>query len=461
MSNPAVPPRSLAEALRARDDDSLAALLRARPDLITPVPTDLTQLATRAGTRASVVRALERLDLFALRTAEALAVAADPAPYGELERLLTGDAGDPAVSAALPRALGTLREQALVWGDDDRLRLVRTARELLAPSPQHPSPTGLGPTVQEATAGMSPGRIQDIVTAAGLGSTHDAVSAVASLTALFTDRKRMSALLAGLPEESREVLSRLVWGPPYGQVTADPASHLRRLLDLGLLVRDGVVQGGRGGSAEAGRQPLRVALAVGRHLLGHDPVVAVGLPPQPHHLRHLGPGALHQASRAHPVLRAHRADPSPHETVPLDEVHGPRPAEPPRALRLPDPAPAHLLHEPRLDRGAHLVPQPPFDLDRPHGPDTARHEDRHRPDTRSPDSYGSHPELLTAGAHHAGSACSDRWKVLLVAPPLPRRGESPAHLLGEAASHREEFAAAEEGVDGAAGVPVPGGVLPF
>ncbi|MFC8432909.1 helicase-associated domain-containing protein [Streptomyces sp. NPDC057253] len=236
MSNPAVPPRSLAEALRARDDDSLAALLRARPDLITPVPTDLTQLATRAGTRASVVRALERLDLFALRTAEALAVAADPAPYGELERLLTGDAGDPAVSAALPRSLGTLREQALVWGDDDRLRLVRTARELLAPSPQHPSPTGLGPTVQEATAGMSPGRIQDIVTAAGLGSTHDAVSAVASLTALFTDRERMSALLAGLPEESRAVLSRLVWGPPYGQVTSDPAAHLRRLLDLGLLV---------------------------------------------------------------------------------------------------------------------------------------------------------------------------------------------------------------------------------
>ncbi|WP_020140314.1 helicase C-terminal domain-containing protein [Streptomyces sp. 351MFTsu5.1] len=236
MSNPAVPPRSLAEALRARDDDSLAALLRARPDLITPVPTDLTQLATRAGTRASVVRALERLDLFALRTAEALAVAADPAPYAELERLLTGDAGDPAVSAALPRSLGTLREQALVWGDDDRLRLVRTARELLAPSPQHPSPTGLGPTVQEATAGMSPGRIQEIVTAAGLDSTHDAVSAVSSLTALFTDRERMSALLAGLPEESRAVLSRLVWGPPYGQVTSEPAAHLRRLLDLGLLV---------------------------------------------------------------------------------------------------------------------------------------------------------------------------------------------------------------------------------
>ncbi|MDL5202275.1 helicase-associated domain-containing protein [Streptomyces sp. ALI-76-A] len=231
-----VAPRSLAEALRARDDGSLAALLRARPDLITPVPTDLTQLATRAGTRASVVRALERLDRFTLQTAEALAVAADPASYAELLALMAGDERDPVVAAALPRALGTLREQALVWGDDEQLRLVRTARELLAPSPQHPSPTGLGPAVRESTAGMSPGRIQEIVTAAGLPSTHDSVSAIASLTALFTDRRRMAALLADAPRESREVLSRLVWGPPYGQVTADPAAHLRWLLDRGLLL---------------------------------------------------------------------------------------------------------------------------------------------------------------------------------------------------------------------------------
>ncbi|MFF1293376.1 MULTISPECIES: helicase-associated domain-containing protein [unclassified Streptomyces] len=236
MSTSATPPRSLAEALRVRDDASLGALLRARPDLITPVPTDLTQLATRAGTRASVVRALERLDRFALQTAEALAVAGEPASYAELLGLLAGDAGAPAVAGALPRALGTLREQALVWGEDERLRLVRTARELLAPSPQHPSPTGLGPTVQEATAGMSPGRIQEIVAAAGLPSTHDSVTAVAALTGLFSDRERMAALLAGLPEESLEVLRRLVWGPPYGQVTADPAVRLRRLLDVGLLL---------------------------------------------------------------------------------------------------------------------------------------------------------------------------------------------------------------------------------
>ncbi|MDT3725020.1 helicase-associated domain-containing protein [Streptomyces sp. DSM 41972] len=234
--NPAAAPRSLAEALRGRDDVSLAALLRSRPDLITPVPTDLTQLATRAGTRASVVRALERLDRFTLQTAQALAIASEPATYDELLGLMAGDDGDPAVSAALPHALGTLREQALVWGGDGRLRLVRTARELLAPSPQHPSPTGLGPTVREAGAGISPGRVQEILATAGLPSTHDSVSALDALTGLFDDPERMSALLDQAPSESVEVLERLVWGPPYGQVTADPAPRLRWLLDRGLLL---------------------------------------------------------------------------------------------------------------------------------------------------------------------------------------------------------------------------------
>ncbi|TRV74281.1 DNA-binding protein [Streptomyces sp. 130] len=239
------PPRTLAEALRARDDESLAGLLRARPDLLSPVPGDITQLATRAGTRASVVRALERLDRFALQTAEALAVAPDPAPYGTLLGLLTGDGQDDgeqrddvgaAIVAALPGAVGTLREQALVWGDDDRLRLVRTARELLSPSPQHPSPTGLGPTVAEATAGMSPGRLQEILAAAGLPATHDPVSAVAALTALFTDRARMGELLDTAPMEALAVLDRLVWGPPYGEVTPHPAPPVKWLRDRGLLL---------------------------------------------------------------------------------------------------------------------------------------------------------------------------------------------------------------------------------
>jgi hypothetical protein len=248
-------PRTLAEALRARSDEELAALLRARPDLLNPVPNDLSQLATRAGTRASVVRALERLDRFTLQTAEALAVAPEPAPYATLLALLTGDEGDGGtppgsaggtpthagtamgeIEAALPHAVDVLRTQALIWGDDERLRLVRTARELLAPSPTRPSPTGLGPTLTEATAGMSPGRLQEILAAAGLPTTHDPVSAVAALTSLFTDRTRMAQLLDTAPPEALTVLDRLVWGPPYGEVTASPTPPVRWLRDRGLLL---------------------------------------------------------------------------------------------------------------------------------------------------------------------------------------------------------------------------------
>ncbi|MFH9723068.1 helicase-associated domain-containing protein [Streptomyces sp. NPDC017254] len=236
VTGAAAAPRTLAEALRARGDEGLAALLRARPDLLNPVPNDLTQLATRAGTRGSVVRALERLDRFALQTAEALAVAPDPAPYPVLLALLTGTEGDPEIEGALPGAVALLREQALVWGEDDRLRLVRTARELLAPSAQHPSPTGLGPTVAEATSGMSPGRVQEIIAAAGLPATHDPVSAVAVLTGLFTDRSRMDALLDMASPDALAVLDRLVWGPPYGEVTANPAPPVRWLRDRGLLL---------------------------------------------------------------------------------------------------------------------------------------------------------------------------------------------------------------------------------
>ncbi|MER8154916.1 helicase C-terminal domain-containing protein [Streptomyces sp. NPDC094472] len=296
-------PRTLAEELRTRPDDALAALLRARPDLLSPVPNDLTQLATRAGTRASVVRAVERLDRFALQTAEALAVAPDPCRYQTLRDLLTGDEGAEeaagqgdarsaeeadgsgdaqgpgnaspigptsgieaasplspaspagpasdteavlgaeeraAIAAELPRAVATLRDQALVWGGDDRLRLVRTARELLAPSPTSPSPTGLGPTVQEATSGMSPGRLQELLTSAGLPPTHDPVTAVAALTELFQDRARMAALLAGAPTGAAAVLAKLTWGPPYGEASvASPTPPVGWLLDRGLLLPSG------------------------------------------------------------------------------------------------------------------------------------------------------------------------------------------------------------------------------
>ncbi|MDH6118187.1 hypothetical protein ABH930_003426 [Kitasatospora sp. GAS204A] len=250
--------RTLADELRASSDQALATLLRLRPDLLNPVPTDITQLTARLSSRASALRALERLDRFTLQTAEALAALPDGSPGTMLRDLLAGPArvkahpgAEPveraAVIAALPRALAALRERALLWGPDSAPRLVIAVREALAPSAGTPGGTGLGPTLAEATLGMSPARLQQLLAGAGLPGTADPVTAVAALTALLADRKRCAALLAEAPEAALGVLDRLVWGPPTGTVpdaarpvTAEQArGPLEWLLARGLLLPSG------------------------------------------------------------------------------------------------------------------------------------------------------------------------------------------------------------------------------
>ncbi|MFJ6777304.1 DNA-binding protein, partial [Kitasatospora sp. NPDC091257] len=257
-SRSATGPRTLAEELRARPDDALAALLRSRPDLLNPVPGDLTQLSARLSSRASALRALERLDRFTLQVAEALATAPDGTSLSTVRTLLTGPAkvkphpgASPltpadrsAVATALPRAIATLRDRALLWGPDNGLRLVLAVREALAPTTGNPGRTGLGPTLADATIGMSPARLQQLLASAGQPATPDPVSAVAALTALLTDRTRCAALLDTAPEAARRLLERLVWGPPTGTVpdaarpvTAEDAqSPVEWLLARGLLL---------------------------------------------------------------------------------------------------------------------------------------------------------------------------------------------------------------------------------
>lgn len=121
-----MPVRSLADDLRGRSDDELARLLGGRPDLLHPVPADMTALAARAGSAISTSRALDRLDGLSLAVAASVAEA-EPCAIQAVVDSFAPDLADE-VSAALQR----LRELALVWGDDDSLRLVRTARESLS-----------------------------------------------------------------------------------------------------------------------------------------------------------------------------------------------------------------------------------------------------------------------------------------------------------------------------------------
>src|SRR3954462_8679775 len=110
----ATPSRSLADDIRGRSDAELIDLVLARPDLARPAPADLTSLAARAGTRASVQRAVEALDRGHLQVLEALVVAGDAVDRAPLLCLLGTE--DDATVASL---LQDLWRVALVWRGAD------------------------------------------------------------------------------------------------------------------------------------------------------------------------------------------------------------------------------------------------------------------------------------------------------------------------------------------------------
>lgn len=226
-------PRSLADDLRARADDELAALLRARPDLLVPVPADVSQLASRATTRASAVRALDRLDRFTLQLVDALLIA--PAPVSRAA--LRGALG--AKAAAVDAALTTLRAQALVWGPDDDLRLPRIVHEIVGPHP-----AGLGPPARQALLALPPSRLASIVTGLGLAPATDHAGNADAAAGVLTDPAGLTALLGELTDDARSALAALTPGPPTGRID-DALRDVRRetartpidlLLATGLLV---------------------------------------------------------------------------------------------------------------------------------------------------------------------------------------------------------------------------------
>ncbi|MFC5950769.1 helicase-associated domain-containing protein [Pseudonocardia lutea] len=188
----------LVDWLRAQDDETLAALLRLRPDLAVPPPADVTVLATRAGIRASVHRASDDLDTVALAVLEALVVAdADHVAVerAEIARLL----GPDVTAGALDAGLAALRARALAWGSDEGLRVVPAARDVVPAYPGNLGRRAGGPAASS----------------------------------------ELPALLAGLPPEERRVLDALVAGPPLGRSrsAAEPDTPVGRLLAKGLLIR--------------------------------------------------------------------------------------------------------------------------------------------------------------------------------------------------------------------------------
>jgi hypothetical protein len=201
---PSSRPRSLADDLRARDDAALAALLHARPDLLSPVPSDLTSLAARATTRPSVQRAMDLLDRFTLQVLEVLCVLPEPSSAGAVRGALGADPSEP---------LRRLLEQALVYSDADGGLLVpRTVLEVVG------QPAGLGPSAGQALTAYGPRRLSRLAADLGMEPAGDPVRTVRAVTELFRDADRLAELLGGASPAAREALDALAWGPPTGRV---------------------------------------------------------------------------------------------------------------------------------------------------------------------------------------------------------------------------------------------------
>ncbi len=186
-SRRSAPVRSLADDVRTRSDDHLRALVHRRPDLARPAPSDLTSLAARAGTRASVQRALDGLDRGHLQVLEAFAVCGDPVDVARAAALL----GRPA--RAMEPFVDTLWTAAVLWRGSDGLHVVRAVAETLGPHP-----AGLGPSFVELRG---------------------------SVPASHATGEAIDALVAQAPPEARAILDRLTWGPPVGVLgTAGPTA---------------------------------------------------------------------------------------------------------------------------------------------------------------------------------------------------------------------------------------------
>ena len=192
------PPRTLAEQLRSWPDARLAALLRARPDLASPAPQDSSQLASRAGIRASVLRALDQLTRLELTTLDAVVVLGGRTSPAAVAAVV--HAAPDHVAAALTR----LRDLALVWGSDDELRVGSTVADLIGTTV-----SGLGAPVEQLISGAGPERVAQVLGDLGDRSSGDRATDVTRIGELLGTPEVVDRLLTACEPAARAMLQHL------------------------------------------------------------------------------------------------------------------------------------------------------------------------------------------------------------------------------------------------------------
>ncbi len=151
--------------LGRRSDTELAALLAARPDLVSPVPADLGTLAARAARRLSLERALDDLDRFSLHVIEVLLASPAPLPAAGLAAALGAPPGP------LNRCLAGLSDRALVWQTAAGFRPAPGLPAAIGERPGPAAPGSVSPT-PPALAGIPNGcrEVDQAAAAAALGA---------------------------------------------------------------------------------------------------------------------------------------------------------------------------------------------------------------------------------------------------------------------------------------------------
>lgn len=192
------------DQLRSLPDEALGALIQLRPDLVVPVPSDVSALAVRAQSRGSVARCLDALDEFTLLILDAarLSRSAETASTSLTEiRALAAGADPEDVRVAVDR----LRARFLLYGPDDEISVVGAVDEVTSPYP------------------------------AGLGRPADFLDPRAA--ALCADKAKLRRTVLAAPPGARAVLDRLTAGPPIGALnSATMAEPVRWLIEQHILV---------------------------------------------------------------------------------------------------------------------------------------------------------------------------------------------------------------------------------